>query len=306
MLSFIIDRKISTPRRKGAKAQSFFDSNLFASLRLCAFALILFFPVSAQKVAVLTPEKTALSESFAESLKASLKENFKVLNSSMSEAAFLSAGVEKPFNMSAEEAKIAGAAVGGDYFVLVKSENLRRFSLEKKEFFESYAAVYAVSTRTGRLVFWKLNSFQGFEAAAAQKLLLDSSAALAKELSAGLSRIFKEEPGEKRAALEEIPEENSPDAKDFRPPLPYRRISPQYTPLANLYSVAATVDAEVDFDETGKVLRVEIVRWAGFGLDESVAETIRKMNWRAAARAGKPLPVRALLRYNFKKIEKED
>jgi hypothetical protein len=49
-----------------------------------------------------------------------------------------------------------------------------------------------------------------------------------------------------------------------------------------------------------------ITRWAGFELDESVAKAVRSMNWRPAERNGKPLPVRFLLRYNFKKIEKDD
>ncbi len=56
-------------------------------------------------------------------------------------------------------------------------------------------------------------------------------------------------------------------------------------------------------DENGKILKVETARWAGFGLDEAVAENVRQMNWRPATRNGKALPIRVLLRYNFKKIE---
>jgi hypothetical protein len=53
-------------------------------------------------------------------------------------------------------------------------------------------------------------------------------------------------------------------------------------------------------------MRTQIVRWAGYGLDEAVTETVRRMNWRPATRGGKALPIRVLLRYNFKKIEKEE
>jgi hypothetical protein len=304
--NFITDSKFLTQRRRGAKAQRNIYKKIFAPLRLCAFAFILCASVSAQKIAVLTPEKTGASESFAENLKTSLAEKFRVLNSSLSETAFLSASVEKPFNMTTEEAKNTGAAIGCDFFLLVRSENLRRFSLEKKEYFESYAAVFAVSARTGRLVFWKLQNFNGDDSKTAEKLLFESGGELAKEISAKLPGIAQAELAEKSIKLEEIPDEDSPAAKNFRAPLPYRRLSPQYTALANLYSVAATVDIEVDFDDSGTILRTEIVRWAGFGLDESVTETVRKMNWRPAARSGKPLPVRVLLRYNFKKIEKEE
>lgn len=267
---------------------------------------VLHFSVFAQKIAVLTPEKNGQSESFAEKLETSLTEKFKVLNSSLSEAAFLSANVEKPFNLTAEEAKIIGEAIGCDFFLLVKSENLRRSSFEKKDYFESYAAVYAVSSRTGKLVFWKLKTFNGYNPKDAEKLLFDSTTELAKEISEILPNVSKDEFNEKTAKLEEIPDESSPDAKNFRTPLPYKRISPPYTTLANLYSIAATVDIEVDFDENGKILQTNIVRWAGFGLDESVAETVRKMNWRPATRNGKPLPIRVLLRYNFKKLDKEE
>jgi len=278
------------------------------SVPLCLCGLILLFVsnLSAQKIAVLTPEKTGQSESFAEKLETSISAKFKVLNSSLSEAAFLASNPEKPINMTADEAKIIGAAIGCDFFLLVKSENLRRSSFEKKDYFESYAAVYAVSSRTGRLVFWQLKSFNGYNPKDAEKLLLDSTAELAKEISERIPTIFKDELNEKIVKLEEIPDENSPDAKFFRTPLPYKRISPPYTALANLYSIAATVDIEVDFDESGKILRTQIVRWAGFGLDEAVAETVRKMNWRPATRSGKPLPIRVLLRYNFKKLDKEE
>jgi TonB family protein len=276
------------------------------TLSLCGLILLLVSNLAAQKVSVLTPEKNGRSETFAERLETSLAPKFRLLNSSLSETAFLSAGIEKPFNMTTEESKIAGAAIGCDFLLLVKSENQRRNSFAKKEYFESYAAVYAVSSRTGRLVFWKLQSFEAAAAAAAEKQLFGSTDQLAGEIFERLSKIAKEELTEKTARLEEIPDPDSAAAKNFRSPLPYRRLSPQYTPLANLYSITATVDIEVDFDETGRILRTEIVRWAGYGLDESVTETVRRMNWRPATRDGKPLPIRVLLRYNFKKVEKEE
>jgi TonB family protein len=130
---------------------------------------------------------------------------------------------------------------------------------------------------------------------------------LSSELSDKLKIVSTEELNEKPSAkLEELPAENSTEAKNFRPPLPYKRIKPEFTQLANLYSVEATVEIEVEIDENGKILKTEIARWAGFGLDESVTETINKMQWRAASRNGKNLPLRVLLRYNFKKIDSNE
>jgi len=259
--------------------------------------------VSAQsKIAVLTPEENAQTQKFAVNLEISLSKNFKILDGSLSEMAFRSAKYEKPFNLSREESKNIGAAIGCDYFLLVKADTLRRYSFSKKEFYESYAVVYAVSTRTGRLVFWKLTNAETETAESSERKLFDLLKDLSAEITDKLRTTSKEELNEKTAAkLEELPVENSLEAKNFRPPLPYKRIRPEYTRIANLYSVEATIDAEIDVDENGKILNIEIARWAGFGLDESVTETIRKMQWRAASRGGKNLPLRVLLRYNFKK-----
>jgi hypothetical protein len=65
------------------------------------------------------------------------------------------------------------------------------------------------------------------------------------------------------------------------------------------------VEIVIDADASGRIMRTEITRWAGYGLDESVDKTVRAMNWRPAERNGKSLPMRFLVRYNFKKIDKE-
>ena len=49
---------------------------------------------------------------------------------------------------------------------------------------------------------------------------------------------------------------------------------------------------------------MRVVRWAGFGLDEEVVATVRRMHFRPAQREGEPVPVRVLLRYNFRKPPK--
>lgn len=192
--------------------------------------------------------------------------------------------------------------------MLVKSDTLRRATLSKPYFYiESYTVVYLVSSRTGRLILWKRQHFESPTAAESEKKLAASVENLAAEISINLKSAGKTEPNEERLSkLEELPDENSSEAKNFRSPLPYRRFKPEYTTLANLYDVTATVDATVDLDEKGSVTRVEITRWAGYGLDESVAGIIRKMQWRAATRNGKSLPIRVLLRYNFKRIEHDE
>jgi protein TonB len=101
------------------------------------------------------------------------------------------------------------------------------------------------------------------------------------------------------------PDDFPPNTPDFRPPMPYRRIKPEYTRTAYLYSVEGTVDLEVDVDDNGKIVHIDVVRWLGFGLDEAAVKAVTDMNWRPAESKGKRLAMRVLLRYNFKKIEKD-
>ncbi len=296
-----------TQRRKGATAQKIFYKFFFASLRLCVLALIIASPLYAQKVAVLAPEKNSRSQIFAEKLEGNFSDEFKVLNNSLAETAFLSSEFEKSFNLTVEEARNIGAAIGCQYFLLVKSELLRRSAFGREEFYEAHSVVYLVSVKTGKLVFWNLEKFDDDTPSEAEEKLFNSVGKLADQISGKIKETEKSEmkPAEKKA-IEEVPNENTPEAKNFRPPLPYRRISPEYTKVANYYDVEATVDILIDVDAEGKILQTEIVRWAGYGLDESVTETVRKMNWRPAERNRKTLPMRILLRYNFKDIEDEE
>lgn len=300
--------RLSSPNRTNAKARSFFHRTRAAFLPVLILALILVSDVSAQKkIAVIIPEKTYQSRIFVDKLESALSDGFKILDDSLSDAAFRSAKYEKPFNLSLEESKNTGAAIGCDYFLLVKAENQRRNSLSKGEYYESYAVVYAVSSRSGRLVFWKLVSREAQSSDKAEGKLFDAADDLSAEISDRLKTVAEQESNEASAQkLEELPAGDSPEAKGFRSPLPYRRIKPAYTPLADLYGVEATVDIEIDVDENGKIPRAEITRWAGFGLDESVDKTVRQMNWKPADRDGKNLPMRVLLRYNFRKIEKDE
>ena len=277
-----------------------------AYLRLCVFALIFTPSVIAQRVAILTPDKAESSRSFAEKIEIKLGEKMRVLDDSLAESAYLSVSPATPFNLTTEESKKIGTAIGCDLFILLRSETLRRSSFERAEYYESYSAIYVVSSRTGRLVFWKLQQFEAAKPDKSEKLLTESAAPLASQISDQIQNAIKREITEPApAAMEDVPQENSPAAKNFRAPIPYRRIKPEYAALASLYRIAASVELMVDLDANGNILRTDVVRWAGFGLDESVEKTVRSMNWRPAERNGKTLPMRFLVRYNFKKIEKD-
>ena len=113
---------------------------------------------------------------------------------------------------------------------------------------------------------------------------------------------FRPAPAEEAEALIDLSTDEGAQAhKDLREPAPYRRLRPAYPDTASRAEAEATVDAAVEIGADGEVGRVEIVRWAGFGLDDSVVSTIRQMHFRPATRDGEAVAVRVLLRYNFRK-----
>lgn len=162
--------------------------------------------------------------------------------------------------------------------------------------------MYVVNSKTGMLASWNIVSYAGLEDRPEHLLfMIPSQAKYATNMIKGGEGSLT---ATRNVTL--LPDQDSPDSKAFRSPVPYRRIRPEYTRTAYLYDVTATVEATVDLDENGKITNLAITRWAGYELDESVEKAIRSMNWRPAEKNGKPLPIRFLLRYNFKKIEKDD
>ena len=87
-------------------------------------------------------------------------------------------------------------------------------------------------------------------------------------------------------------------------PRAFRHLIPAYPETAAQAEAEATVDVLVDLDATGEVTRVEVARWAGFGLDEATVETVRRLHFFPAMRNGVAIPIRVLLRYNFRKPPK--
>ncbi len=249
--------------------------------------------VFSQKIAVISPQNNSVSENISSQLSTKLNS----LDSDLVANAFRSTTYENIFNLSNSEAKLIGETIGCEFFVILKADNYKRSSFTKNNYFESFAAIYLVNSRTGHLIYWKLYNFEDAKIEISNEKLFAAVNTIVIEIKDNLKSEKFDKP-----IIEELPE----DDKNYRSPLPFKRIKPFYTEVASLFLVSATVDIEIDLDEKGKITRTEIVRWAGFGLDESVTETVKKMNWRPAMKNGKTLPIRVLLRYNFKKIEKNE
>ena len=143
------------------------------SLRLTVSIFLLGSILDAQRVAVISPEKGALAEKFSALLRESIGSRLKVLDTSMAETAFDALVVEAPFNMTADDARRAAAAIGCDFLLVVKAGSTRRSSFAKGDYFEAFAATYLVSGRSGLLVNWDLSSSEAETAGKAESALLD-------------------------------------------------------------------------------------------------------------------------------------
>ena len=272
------------------------------------FVLLLLFSAQSfgQRLAILTPDDSASSKSYGIELESRLSARARVVDHDQAAAAFRSLTIPNPFNMSTTEAKAAAAVMGVDHFLVLRSATQRRTSIDRPDYYEAYAAHFLVDGRSGEMILWRLRSFEAVTPAKAEaSLALTLDAAAAEFISSIKSSTASLSARPSATPIESVPDEGSPAAVNLKTPVPYKRIKPEYTDTAFLYEVKATVDIEVDIGADGTILGTRIVRWAGFGLEESVEKAVRSMNWRPAMRAGRPLPMRVLLRYNFTKTSKE-
>jgi len=95
-------------------------------------------------------------------------------------------------------------------------------------------------------------------------------------------------------------DDDSDPGQEVRAPRPYRRLKPPYPETAARAEVEATVDVLVDIDARGEVGRVEVARWAGYGLEQSVTDTVRQMHFFPAMRDGVAIPYTISYTYRFR------
>ena len=270
-------------------------------------------PARPLSVAVVDFGDSAIARLASEKVAASLRRanGLMVQDRDQVRAAAHGAAYAGSINLSLDEARELGAVLGCDFFILGDAQTLRRSPSTGPVYFESYASVFVVSARTGRLIQWERPSFKGPTAAVAEQSLLAqlSTGDAQPPYAKSIQRAQEDERGERElTTTAQIPIiEAAPDdekiaaAEGLRLPRPYRRLIPPYPETAANAEAEATVDVLVDLDAGGEVTRVEVARWAGFGLDQATVDTVRKLHFFPAMRDGVAIPIRVLLRYNFRK-----
>jgi TonB family protein len=269
------------------------------------------------RVAVLDFGETPTGGRAAEKLSLLLSANngLLVIDREESRAAARGAGYKGSLNMTLQEARDLGGAIGCDFYFTGDAQTLRR-SPSTGAVYEAYASVFIVSARTGRLVVWDRPSFEAASPDEALKSLLKEldgrGAHYAEQVQAAQEAERNEHAQASALALalgapviEDAPDTEAEAAREgLRLPQPYRRLRPPYPDTAARAEAEATVDVQLEIDADGEVSRREIVRWAGFGLDEACLSTVRQLHFRPAMRDGVAVPVRVLLRYNFRRPQK--
>ena len=213
-------------------------------------------------------------------------------------------------NLSKEEARNLGAAIGADFFILGKAEAFTRSDHANESHEQAYAGVMIADGRTGALAAFDFISDNAPTREAAKQSLIN---ALAARASGYVDRLIQlndrkamrrssDSAGSAADHIEVIPAEDSPRSLGFKPPEFLNRVKPEYSPEADLADITATVEAMAVFGSNGEIGVIEITRWAGFGLDESAVRAIRQLKFKPATRDGNPINVRALIRYNFRRL----
>jgi TonB family protein len=264
-------------------------------------------------VSVLDFGQTTTGKVVAENIRARLRVTGELLvaDADLSRSAAMGVGYAGSLNLSVDEARNLGAALATDFYFLGDSQTLRRSSFKSPVYYESYCSLFLVNSRTGRLLMWERPSFESGEATTAEALLSQhlSTDAFSRRLLVAIRRASEDEQLQRLVVtppatpvIEEAPDdEKTAEAQGLRLPRPYRRLRPEYPQSAARAEAEATVDVLVDVGADGEVGDVQVARWAGFGLDEATVATVKQMHFFPAMRNGAAIPMRVLLRYNFRK-----
>jgi TonB family protein len=280
---------------------------------LCDVAKVQAQTIQRPLVSVLDLGSQPIARQVAETLRERLRSSgeLSVADADLSRAAAKGIGYSGSLNLTASEARDLGAALAVEFYFIGDVQTLRRSSFQVPVYYESYCSIFLVSARTGKLIFWDRPSFENTEATRAELLLSQhlSGDAFMGRIITSIRKAHEDErmqrtvlPTAVEVVIEEAPEDEKAAAvQGIRLPRPYRRLRPNYPDTAARAEAEATVDVVVDVGADGEVGEVQVVRWAGFGLDESTVATVRQLHFFPAMKNGTPIPMRVLLRYNFRK-----
>jgi len=235
-----------------------------------------------------------------------------IIDSSQSRPALAGIGYDGSINLSNEEARRVGSAMGCDFFITGKAETLTRSERENQSHKETLIALMIVDGRSGQLALYDFiaeksgdreTSLQGAAKTVATRAPSYVDRIIAYRATRSTIQPLSSPAGD---IVEDIPEQGSSRSAGFSPPEFLNRVKPEYTNEADRAGISARVEATAVFHRDGRVGEIEIIRWAGYGLDESAARAIRQLKFKPATRDGRAVSVRAVIRYNFRRVDRPE
>lgn len=240
-----------------------------------------------------------------------------ITDQSQLQAALAGIKYDGSINMSKDEARRLGAAIGCDFFIVGKAEVFTRSERENEEHEEAFAGIMIVDSRSGALaVFDFINERASTKAAALAGVIKSLNARVTSYIERMNEFRIKRDAAPKQTLsplargadasdfekVEDIPDAETAAGAGFKAPEFLNRVKPEYTDEANRANITATVEGAAVFRSNGEVGEIEITRWAGFGLDEAAERAMRQLKFKPATRDGRPVSVRASVRYNFRRV----
>jgi TonB family protein len=251
--------------------------------------------------------ESKIEKSFLEKL--ALDRRAILIDESQIKFALKGLGYKESLNVSIEEARRTGAVIGCDFFIIGKTDAALRSETANESHGESVIGLMLVDSRSGKLAVFdfileKAANIEAAQSKAAQTLA--SRVNLYVDRMNEFRTAFESFVPVSNQSIEDMPDTESAMAVGFKAPEFINRVKPDYTEEATHADIIATVEANVVFKENGEVGEIEMVRWAGFGLDESAVRAIRQLKFKPATRDNKAINVRALIRYNFRRVSEGD
>src|SRR4051794_25348316 len=146
----------------------------------CVIILLMAAPLTAQRVAIVAPDKADQSRNLADRLRSVLDGKVRTLDEMLSTSAFDSLGTDSPFNLTTDDTKRVSSAIGCEFLILVRSATQRRSASGRADYYEANAAIFVASARTGSLIYFnllRLEDPRSSEATAKLMLSVDKEAA---------------------------------------------------------------------------------------------------------------------------------
>jgi TonB-like protein len=262
-------------------------------------------PSASLRVAVFDVGDATVRTAVASALRA---HGYGVLDPQLVDTAARGARYSGSLNLGRDEARRLGQVVGATVLVLGTVSTVERESDNATHYWDSFVGLFLVDGVSGALLRYRgCRATAGDGAGALEKAMAAVRAEVASWGTLLAGAVARREQsgrddGWDPAAVDLVSQ--SETAADVTPPRFFKRPAPSFTDDAERVHAVATVDLVVQFNADGTYGPVEVVRWAGFGLDEGAVEAVRAARFWPAKRDGHPVPARALLRYNFRYRER--